>query len=410
MKKILSAMVLLMLCIGSTAQDKLFEEGIARGRAAKQFYYAKNGKGKGMNLNKFTEYARKNNYLIGYYTTKEIDRFGDKETAIDEVFFLPKNEYPQFVYEFVSNSTSLRYDDLKQTGSCWLYESGSFTKLDNVKWSGTVENGLITGKGTAFIMKANNTIFYFISGEFQHGLPLGRPTIDTYYMDDSKPSSVTFRSATSVTVGELSENLAKFQNEIGKWGFVTSDGRVVISPKYDSVIKDFKNGRAEVVLNNVENIISNDGTYIDLTANQKQLNAAQAAKERQEELKREQEKRNKALAERQKQIERERQEAEAERIRVEKFKNCQPGDIIYYSQSYEWEEGIWIFTTSHSASWRVVCYVEQNINNGERLKILVGDVETSGDRYKTPKINGIEFRKNDSHYIKPLQDKNWHIE
>ena len=409
MKKILSAMVLLMLCIGSTAQDKLFEEGIARGRAAKQFYYAKNGKGKGMTLNKFTEYASKNNYLIGHYTTKEIDRFGDKETAIDEVFFLPKKEYTQFVYAFVSDITSVQYNDLKQTGSCWIYESGSFTKKDNVKWSGTVENGLVTGKGTAFYAEADNTVFHLITGEFQHGLPLGKPSIYSYHMDDIKPSNVTFRPVTSVTVGELSENLAKFHNDIGKWGFVTSDGRVVISPKYDSVIKDFKNGRAEVVLNNVENIISNDGTYIDLTANQKQLNAAQAAREKQEKLKKEQDERNKALAKRQEQIERERQEAEAERIRVEKFRNCQEGDVIYYSNTYKWEEGIWFFRTSYGGSWRIVCYVLKNINNGERLRILVGDVETKGD-YKTPKVNGITFEKNTTHYIEPLKDKNWHID
>ncbi len=409
MKKLLSAMVLLMLCIGSTAQDKLFEEGIARGRAAKQFYYAKNGKGKGMTLNKFTEYASKNNYLIGHYTTKEIDRFGDKETAIDEVFFLPKKEYTQFVYAFVSDITSVQYNDLKQTGSCWIYESGSFTKKDNVKWSGTVENGLVTGKGTAFYAEADNTVFHLITGEFQHGLPLGKPSIYSYHMDDIKPSNVTFRPVTSVTVGELSENLAKFHNDIGKWGFVTSDGRVVISPKYDSVIKDFKNGRAEVVLNNVENIISNDGTYIDLTANQKQLNAAQAAREKQEKLKKEQDERNKALAKRQEQIERERQEAEAERIRVEKFRNCQEGDVIYYSNTYKWEEGIWFFRTSYGGSWRIVCYVLKNINNGERLRILVGDVETKGD-YKTPKVNGITFEKNTTHYIEPLKDKNWHID
>ena len=402
-------MVLLMLCIGSTAQDKLFEEGIARGRAAKQFYYAKNGKGKGMTLNKFTEYARKNNYLIGHYTTKEIDRFGDKETAIDEVFFLPKKEYTQFVYAFVSDITSVQYNDLKQTGSCWIYESGSFTKKDNVKWSGTVENGLVTGKGTAFYAEADNTVFHLITGEFQHGLPLGKPSIYSYHMDDMKPSNVTFRPVTSVTVGELSENLAKFHNDIGKWGFVTSDGRVVIKPQYDSVIKDFKNGRAEVVLNDVENIISKDGTYIDLTANQKQLNAAQAAREKQEKLKKEQEERNKALAKRQEQIERERQEAEAERIRVEKFRNCQEGDVIYYSTKYSWEEGIWIFRTSYAGSWRIVCYVLKNINNGERLQILVGDVETKGD-YKTPKVNGITFAKNTTHYIEPLKDKNWHID
>ena len=107
----------------------------------------------------------------------------------------------------------------------------------------------------------------------------------------------------------------------------------------------------------------------------------------------------------------ERLRQEAEKRRVAAFKNAQPGDKVYYSQDYEWSSGGWFFRSSGRYSMRIICFVEQNVNEGERLQIRVGSVEsTDRDRYSTPVIDGIEYRKGDVIWIKPLYDSKWHIE
>ena len=100
------------------------------------------------------------------------------------------------------------------------------------------------------------------------------------------------------------------------------------------------------------------------------------------------------------------------RRRVEKFRHAQPGDKVYYSQDFTHTESFLLFF-SHSTgySMAVVCFVEQNVNNGERLQIRVGSVKSSNSNYySTPVIDGMEYHKGDVLWIKPLNDKRWQIE
>ena len=151
---------------------------------------------------------------------------------------------------------------------------------------------------------------------------------------------------------------------------------------------------------------------IDLTAKQKQIDAAQKAKERQEALQKEQERKRQEIAERQKRIEEQRLAEEREKYRKEKLRKCQPGDKIYYSKDYSSSKSFLGFTYDRS-SWtmRVVCFVEQNLNNGERLQIRVGNVESSSDyHYTTPVIDGMKYSKGDVFWIKPMNDRKWWVE
>lgn len=409
MKKGFATIMLLMLFIGSTAQDKLFEEAIGNGRAANQFYRAKNGKGKGQSIDKVRDYAQKHNYLLGKYTTKEIERFGDKQTALDEFYFLPLDDYPSYVYEFTNLGG--KYADLKQRGSCWLFVGEKFLRFDNVLWSGEIQNGMLSGKGCGFWIDDNNRYYYSVNGEFQNGLPLGQQSVKSFSFKASQPDEVSFSLTSNIEVGRLSDGLASFSISGGKWGFVNAEGVIAIAPSFDTIIKEFSNDRAEVVSSDKEIIINKEGNYVDLTAKQKQLNAQQEAKKRQEELKRQQEEKRKELARQQEEIERRRLAAEAEKRRVEKFRTCEPGDRVYFNQDWEHTDNWILFRTTNSYTMRVVCFVEQNVKNGERLQIRVGSVESSSDRYySTPKIDGIEYRKGDVLWIKPLNDTRWQIE
>lgn len=186
---------------------------------------------------------------------------------------------------------------------------------------------------------------------------------------------------------------------------------MLIYPSYETVINDFKDGRAEVMHNGKEIVIGTDGGFIEYTARQKQIDAEEEMKAKLAEMKRLQEAKQREIERKQKAIEEERLRQEAEKRRVAAFKKAQPGDKVYYSQDYEWSSGGWFFRSSGRYSMRIICFVEQNVNEGERLQIRVGSVEsTDRDRYSTPVIDGIEYRKGDVIWIKPLYDSKWHIE
>lgn len=415
MKRVLLILQLLLLCGTGFAQEKQFNEALSRGRSPRSFYCYTNDKGKGISLDKLEKYAKSKNYLIGEYTTKEIKRFGDWDTAVEKFYFLPASEYPAYVFEHANGNSNYKYENLKNGASYWYYNPyrGAFEKEPDAFWSGSFENGMISGKGVTFDYNIEKMeYFYYCEGEFQQGLPIGKTVIKRFKRDVSHPDKVSFEKWSDVTVGRLSDGMASFSASDGKWGFVNSNGEVAIAPTYDSVVKSFSNGKAEVVSNGKEIIIGKSGNYLDLTSRQKQLDAQQKAKEQQEELKRQQEERRKELARRQEEAERQRRAAEAEKIRLEKFKNCMPGDRVFYSQEWEHTERFLLFfEDKHSYTMRVVCFVEQNINNGERLQIRVGSVESSNSSYySTPKIDGIEYRKGDVLWIKPLKDNRWQIE
>ncbi|MBO4536138.1 MAG: hypothetical protein J5702_02915 [Bacteroidales bacterium] len=410
MKRMICTVALVAISIVGLAQDNLFKEGLARGRYAREFYCAKNEKGKGITLEKMRAYSSKNGYLLGGYTTKEVARFGDVAVALDEFYFLPKEEYSKYIYEF--GPAKVKYDALKSRGSCVFFYDGKWVTGKNIDWSGDVTDGWLNGSGVAYFVNPDAGEYLYIDGTFVGGWPQGSLVVGRFTPDKSDPTKVSYEKVSYVDVGELSGNISRYTDESGKWGFVSNgEPNVWIRPTYSSVLKDFSNSRAEVVSDGREIIIDTQGNFVDLTAHQKQLDAAQAAKEKAEALKKQQEEKMRELERKQKEMERERLRKEAEARRVKCFKNAQPGDKVYYSQNYRWSEGIWIFSTSGSYSMRVVCFVEQNVNNGERLQIRVGSVESSSSsRYTTPEIDGIKYQKGDVLWIKPLNDSNWHIE
>lgn len=414
MKRFISLLLLLTLCIGVNAQDKFFNKALEEGRQNRQFYIATNDS-KGMSLDKVVGYAKKHNLILGRYTMKEVKRFGDKTSVIDQIYFIPISEYPKYVFEFIDVPDQVKFSDLNQTGSCWVYNNSDFVKFDDFQWSGTVQSGMLNGQGVAYKIIPEKNLFYYLNADFQNGLPKGDCSLYRFAMDSSKPETVVFQKVSSIYVGELKENLARFSDQSvadAKWGFVSNDAKIVITPSYENVLKDFSGGKAEVMADGKEIIIGSNGAYIDLTPRQKKLIAAQEAKEKQEELRRQQEQKEKELAARQERIERERLAREAEKRRVEKFRNARPGDKVYYSQDWQHTETyLLFFQDKTSYTMRVTCFVEQNVDNGERLQIRVGNVESSSSRYySTPEIDGIKYSKGDIIWIKPLNDSRWQIE
>lgn len=425
MKTTLLALVLPMFCIGALAQGVVYEEGMSskhhssnklinealqRGRQPNCFYEIRNEKGKTITVEKMQNEVLKEGFIVGPYTTKQVSRFGDVSSSIVTMDFLPEDEFISYVYYNMNPDWSITLEQLNKKGSAYCYvQKTNFRKYYNIYWNGELDNGMLNGSGVGFI--SDNKDFIFFKGTFDKGVPIGETSFKWYASNGRmKPFDNSQVHTEKCNVGKFYDNLATIKID-GNYGFITRDANLAIAPSYNSIVSNFSNGQATVNNGKEEIIIDRTGKQIGLSARQIEINAREEAKRKQEEEIRKEEERQKELARQKEEAERRRLAKLAEEHRVEKFKNCKPGDRVYYSQDYVHKEMFFIELSRTYYTMRVVCFVEQNIDNGERIQIRVGSVESSNrDHYKTPVIDGIEYNKGDVLWIKPLNNSGWQIE
>ena len=99
MKKIIISTALFFLCAaGGFAQKKLFKDAMEAGRQPNKFYVIQNDKNKKVDMKDLMKYADENNIILGKGTYKTISRFGDTDSSIGSIEFLPKSEYPAYIF------------------------------------------------------------------------------------------------------------------------------------------------------------------------------------------------------------------------------------------------------------------------------------------------------------------------
>lgn len=317
MKKFFTYIVLPMLAVGALAQsvvtgtrlptgksweDKHFREALERGRQAKSYYELINADKKVIKLEDLTEFCTAHGYMWSKdYKTKEIPKFGDVATSIHKFYFLPKEEWVYYVFEWTDRTMS-RSSDLRNKGSVYFFDaaSNSFICLrDNAMWTGSVSDGFVEGNG-AGIWTRDGRNYYYFSGNFRKGFPVGKAkfrVVDSqssgawgYSPRETLPSGragdgPAFRE---VELGEMQDGMALFRyldnGEKRKegselWGYVSQSGAIAIKPIYKTA-HAFSNGRAAVVNDKGEDVyIDKTGQFVDYTAKQKQIIAEAKAKE-----------------------------------------------------------------------------------------------------------------------------------
>lgn len=410
----------LLSTIGAFAQADLFNDGLKQGRVPNEFYKLDNRKNKRISKSDLFEYAKANNYVIEGVSLKSVSRFGDVTYIANQAMFIPYEEYPAYLYHNIRQTKRFPYEALKQEGAALVFIAfPKFTKdwkaeqilyqVPNAKWSGAIKNGKIDGYGEGYLCWAEGpdkeTVAYYFEGSFKEGAPIGKINYSYIALQPARALEEKEEKLLTGTVycGPVSENRISFSVDNSLHGFLdTSSGRITVPPIYKQVAP-YKLGQA-VVCNdkNQEIIINKSGLFVDYTDKQKKLNAI---KQKEEEDIRRQEEERKA---------RYREECiRLEKARILAIKNAQPGDRIAYSQDWVHSEGViedWLFGKKNY-SMKVICFVEQNVNNGERLQIRVGAVESSDDRYhSTPVIDGIRYNKGDVLWIRPLKDSGWIME
>lgn len=406
---------------GNSWEDRHFIQALysQQNKNIKDYYTVTNDDKKNISIEKLVNYCNKHNYLYKKdYKTDKIKKFGSSVDIVSEFYFLPKLYYPFYVFAWTDRK-SVSHTSLTKNGSVYFYlpSENNFVILERALWSGDVVDGMLDGTGSGIFKKDENTYLYF-SGQFKKGIPQGEiihRIIDTntsswgYTKEEARKNNDRRGGIDyySIEIGEWNEGLAPYRVPgNGNYGLLSSRDNtlsIAFPPTYSSFVTGYSNGKATVMKGNEEIIIDQQGNFIDYSAKQKKQNQLRA-----------EEKKKKELADRQAQIERERQAKEAEKRRVEKFRNARPGDRVYYSKDYV-KYGMTLFgmplESNKSYTMRIVCFVEQNVDNGERLQIRVGSVESSrSDLYTTPEIDGIKYKENDVLWIKPLNDNKWQIE
>ena len=285
---------------GESTEEKLFREALSKGREYRSYYELVNETKKVVKAEDLISYCKSHGYLWNNdYKTKEIAKFGDYSTSVYKFYFLPKDEYVDYVFDWTDRTNS-NAGQLISKGSVYFYNAStnSFDLLKNTAlWTGGVVDGFVDGKGAGIWIK-DGTHYYYFSGAFKRGFPLGKAI---YRIVDTNVSSWGFspREKQSngkygaggpfreVEVGEMNDGRAVFRyldsgdasnKGSNLYGFVDQNGSVVINPTYKTA-GPFSNGRAAVSNDKEEFYIDKNGNFVDHTPRQKKIYADAKAKE-----------------------------------------------------------------------------------------------------------------------------------
>lgn len=388
-----------------------FTNGLAKGRSPMEFYKATFTKNNSLTEEKVRAYAEKNNYLVRRIDGRQVDKFGTKAWAINSWEFLPKSELEAFVFARVTGNTSAKAE--KKCGVYWYQPQQQLFREYTFGWTGNIVNGKADGVGTAFKLESSGTGYmaFWVSGTFKDGWLQGEGLFMCCSFDKRFPEKLDTARIYSVSasMGPFLEGLASCGID-GSYGFVDATGRMAIAPVYAAVLGGFENGQAAVRDEKGEYYITKAGTFVDWTPKQKRIIAAKDAEAKRAEAEKKRMDRENELKRKREAEEREKQAILAERQRVERIRNAMEGDKIYYSQDWKHTDNFFFFSHDTHYTMRVVCFVEKNVNNGERLQVRVGKVESSNSSYySVPKIDDIEYRKGDVLWIRPLENKGWQM-
>ncbi|MCR4957647.1 MAG: WG repeat-containing protein [Prevotella sp.] len=270
MKRVFVLAILVMTTLAGMAQEKLFDQAIKNGRAQKQLYEIYNAKSKMIKPDKLTQVGRERGYILGGYTMKEVGRFGDVAETVERFFFIPKDQYGEYIFENISETTP--YARLTAQGKVYFYRKPAdngefFTPYSDAKWSGEVRNGLICGTGEGF-KQIGDRIFVYFKGTFNEGLPTGEARFCTYdygRMQEFIYNKSLCQQETSTT-GKLSDGMCWIKGGEQKYGFVNAQGKTVIAPQFRAA-KDFSNGIAYVTEGKTEVKINKTGKVVAISEN-----------------------------------------------------------------------------------------------------------------------------------------------
>lgn len=117
---------------------------------------------------------------------------------------------------------------------------------------------IVIEQGTTYVS------WTFMADVLRHYMLITPPTVKAIE-EDKDPEKIYKKVGTVEFIDYFSEELARFEDNNGKWGFIDIDGNVVIEPIYDYVEKFHEIGKAVVVYNNKLGVINREGEQLFIT-------------------------------------------------------------------------------------------------------------------------------------------------
>ena len=207
--------ILLLSFIGYQAgfsQGSLYKDAVKRGMSPSGVYTIDNSKKKAVTPEKMVEYLKERGYITGNMTTQVENIFGNVLEIVKTLEFVSSDDMAAYMFSRL-NGSNYTYRQLSNTGTAFVTElrrikedaggffykiryENDYKRLDNVMWSGEVNEGLITGKGVGILKDGDQ--YVYISGEFSNGLPVSEvfvkrhaPTVDKTPAAESQYAAVT---------------------------------------------------------------------------------------------------------------------------------------------------------------------------------------------------------------------------
>ncbi len=262
---ILAAMLMPVMLFG---QEELIKSALSEKTRVKGQFCGVHNTSAILQHEELQSYCKQNGYYLRGEIISKVRRFN----TVTYFEVLPEDEADNYIYDCKCDfKDKPSFDALSTIGKGCFFTYSTGELFDNIKWSGTVQNGLINGKGIGCLRVGK--ICYFISGEFVNGFPKGEVIFSKYdYFNSNNDIDDGIILPIKPTFGEFSDGMAWVKRDYDtKYGFVNSNGKYVVTNKYEKIIQPFRNGHAEVVLDNREIIIDKNCNFIDNTERQKKM-------------------------------------------------------------------------------------------------------------------------------------------
>ena len=196
----------------------------------------------------------------------------------DYTFFVPKTEFPQYLYEKYTNEvkSAIPFKPVTKKGTGWYYFNNKiefgviphefqYSKKDNVyfrcademHWSGDIVDGRISGTGIGYAYVFDH-LYVIFAGTYSNGLPVGETTYA--WWDDREGGC---KNPQTVKTGKVSDGMVSYVVD-KKYGFAGNGGENV-APRYDGVVADFKDGIAVVKEGRIPLMIDKRGYIVGLS-------------------------------------------------------------------------------------------------------------------------------------------------
>jgi len=188
MKKHILILSLFVICfINGFSQSKLFKEAIKRGINSDGYYRIENNDNDGVTEKKMREYLQKKGYVVGDFSTKNVEIYGTILKVVDTMVFFSKDDIDIVSFNrmkigninanLLKNRGTIFIPTRRRVGQSWddvvrkwepKYEI-TYEQFDEVLWSGDVIDGFLCGQGGGVVKKGNEYIY--IEGLFSYGIP-----------------------------------------------------------------------------------------------------------------------------------------------------------------------------------------------------------------------------------------------